>query len=77
MNGDKGNGQRIKDHDLLIRIDERVEKIHDTVKSNNRRYEKIEERVNEIEDWRKYIQGAVAMITIVSGTLHAKLFKFI
>ena len=42
-----------------------------------KRFDKVEDRVGELEDWKRYVQGALAMITVVSGTLHAKLFKFI
>ena len=77
MSGEDGNGQRIKDHDLLIRIDERVTEIHKTVQSSHSRFEKVECRLDNLDGWRKYVQGSIAVMGVVSTFLSAKIMRFL
>lgn len=49
-----------EDHDLLIRIDERVGDILDEVKVLNG-------RICSLERWRWLLSGAIAMLALVFG----------
>lgn len=59
----------LSDHDLLVRIDERVETIQLRLADGDRRMERQGQRISKLERWRAYIAGALAALTLVLGLL--------
>jgi len=57
------------DHDLLIRIDERVLDILKEVKS-------INGRLRAVEKWKWRISGGLTLLALVVGLVGGKLFLF-
>ena len=58
-----------KDHDLLIRIDERVLDILEEIKS-------INGRLRTVEKWKWRISGGLTLLALVVGVVGGKLFLF-
>lgn len=58
-----------KDHDLLIRIDERVADILSEIKS-------INGRLRAVEKWKWRISGGLTLLALVVGVVGGKLFLF-
>ena len=58
-----------KDHDLLIRIDERVLDILKEVKS-------INGRLRAVEKWKWRISGGLTLLALMVGLVGGKLFLF-
>lgn len=58
-----------KDHDLLIRIDERILDILKEVKS-------INGRLRAVEKWKWRISGGLTLLALVVGIVGGKLFLF-
>jgi hypothetical protein len=58
-----------KDHDLLIRIDERVLDILKEIKS-------INGRLRAVEKWKWRISGGLTLLALVVGVVGGKLFLF-
>ena len=57
------------DHDLLIRIDERVLDILKEIKS-------INGRLRAVEKWKWRISGGLTLLALVVGIVGGKLFLF-
>jgi len=57
------------DHDLLIRIDERVADILKEIKS-------INGRLRAVEKWKWRISGGLTLLAVVVGLVGGKLFLF-
>jgi hypothetical protein len=54
----------LDDHDLLIRIDERVEAIHRAIYGGNNAPGLLE-RVDKLEAWRNRILGGLSILSFI------------
>lgn len=52
------------DHDLLIRIDERLEAFVNDIDETKKKLETQSNRINKLENWRSYTAGAVGLIVL-------------
>lgn len=59
-----------KDHDLLIRIDEKLTILHNKFDGLNSRVDLIEKRVSSLESWKIYILGAFAAVSIGASIVY-------
>ncbi|MHC1597231.1 MAG: hypothetical protein ACXQT3_02830 [Methermicoccaceae archaeon] len=61
------------DHDLLVRIDERIEVIHNDIEEMKGTIASHNKRLGALEQWRAYVLGAAAVvaafISIIVGML--------
>ncbi|MHC1596785.1 MAG: hypothetical protein ACXQT3_00560 [Methermicoccaceae archaeon] len=57
----------MNDHDLLVRIDERVEVIHNDIEEIKGTIASHNRRLGVLERWRAYVLGAAAVVaTLIS-----------
>jgi hypothetical protein len=70
-----------EDHDLLIRIDERLAKLCSTFEqhicSTDRNFTKVTERIEKLEAWKTYMSGSLAIIGVIFTALQAKIMRWI
>jgi len=63
----------MNDHDLLVRIDERIEVIHNDIEDMKGTIASHSKRLGVLEQWRAYVLGAAAVvaafISIIVGLL--------
>ena len=52
------------DHDLLIRIDERLEAFVDDMNDTKKNLDEHSKRISKLENWRSYTAGAVGLIVL-------------
>ncbi|MHC1602062.1 MAG: hypothetical protein ACXQS4_02405 [Methermicoccaceae archaeon] len=50
------------DHDLLVRIDERIEVIHNDIEEIKGTIANHNKRLGVLEQWRAYVLGAAAVV---------------
>lgn len=56
-----------ENHELLIRIDERVESIQQTVLRLETRLNGYSERIRALERWRSWLAGGIAFLLGIVG----------
>jgi hypothetical protein len=70
-----------EDHDLLIRIDERLLKLCNTLEEHvnrtNKQFEELNKRVKKVEEWKTYASGAIAIIGIIFTSFQARIMRWI
>lgn len=52
----------MNDHDLLVRIDERIEVIHNDIEEIKDTIANHSRRLGVLEQWRAYVLGAAAVV---------------
>lgn len=71
--------QQKEDHDLLIRIDERVQALFKEVVGNGKdglsqRVAKVDQRVSRLENFRYWLMGVIAVVagavTVLANSAH-------
>jgi len=55
----------LTDHDLLIRINEKVDNIE-------KRTDNFNKRLNKLENWRAYTAGGIAVLLLIVGFVATK-----
>jgi len=76
--------QNKRDHDLIIEIHTDVRYLRERIDEHNSKFddvnkciEKVELRIDKLEGWKQYIQGAIAIVGIIASTAYAKIVKLL
>ncbi len=54
------------DHDVLVLVAQQVKEIHIAVNGNGQ--PGLRQRVEFLENWKAYITGAIALLTLLAGS---------
>ena len=65
------------DHELLVRIDERVYSIQKELENINRKIGEQYERIEKLEQWKSYVLGAAAVIGVVVASIVSLAINFL
>lgn len=65
------------DHELLVRIDERVYNIQKDLEIMNKKISEQYERIEKLEQWKSYVLGAAAVIGVAVATVVSLAINFL
>jgi hypothetical protein len=61
--------ERISDHDLLIRIDERMENVEAFILKAIEENKERDKKITSLESFRTYVKGSWAVIAIITTAI--------